>query len=74
MPPRPSYWGESEAREWRRWLREEKEAVERQEKEHRLWCLEEAQRRGYLMDLGPLFEERKTLMSQMGEMKRPPRY
>ena len=26
IPPRPSYWGEAKAREWRRRLREEKES------------------------------------------------
>ena len=30
IPPRPSYWGEAEAREWRRKLREEKERGERE--------------------------------------------
>ena len=32
-PPRPSYWGEAEAREWRQRLREEKEKVERGRRE-----------------------------------------
>ena len=35
-PPRPSHWGEVEAREWRQRLREEKEKVER-EREERGW-------------------------------------
>ena len=34
LPQHPSYWGESEAREWRRRLREEREAVAREAEEH----------------------------------------
>ena len=30
IPPKPSYWREAEAREWRRRLRKEKEKVERE--------------------------------------------
>ena len=51
LPPKPSYRGESEAREWQRCLREENEVVEREEQERRAWSLEEACWRRYL--LGP---------------------
>ena len=45
FPPRLSYWGEKEAMEWRRRLREEKERVEQEERERKAWRLEEALRR-----------------------------
>ena len=63
------YFGESEATEWRRWFRVEKEVVDWEEQEHRAWRLEEAQRKGYLMDHGPLYEERGTIMRRRCEMR-----
>ena len=74
LPQCPSYWGELEAREWRRRLREEKEVVDQEERECRVWHLEEAQRRGSLTDRGALYEERKTFMGWRCEKKRPPHY
>ena len=37
VSPRPSYWGETEVREWRRKLREEKEWVKRERRERIEW-------------------------------------
>ena len=44
IPPRPSYWGEDDAREWRRKLREEKERVERERRERLEWRVNEMRR------------------------------
>ena len=74
LPLQPSFWRESEAREWHQRLREEKETVEREERENRLWHMEEARRRGFLMDSGPLFEEKKTPIIRGGEMRRQSHY
>ena len=68
------YWGESEAQEWRRRLREEKEAVSREERECRAWRLEEARKRGYLMDPGLLYDKRRMPMGRRAEMMRPLRF
>ena len=43
---RPSYWGETETREWQCKLREEKEAVEREREAKRAWHMEELQKMG----------------------------
>ena len=50
--PRPSYWGETETKEWRRKLREEKEKVERKRWERTEWRVRETQMRGYPRDHG----------------------
>ena len=50
FPPKPSYWGETEAREWRRRLREEKDRVEREKRERLEWRVREMKRRNYRED------------------------
>ena len=43
LKPRPSYWGETEAKEWRRKLREEREAVAKELERKKAWHLAELQ-------------------------------
>ena len=73
LPQRPSYWGESEAKEWRRHLREEKEAVAREAKKRRAWRAEET-RMMYLRDRGDNFRVRETRYGEGMRMTRPPHY
>ena len=46
LKPRPSYWGETEAKEWRRKLREEREAVARELERKRQWHIAELRKLG----------------------------
>ena len=74
LPQRPSYWGESEAREWRRLLKEEKEAVVRKAEECRAWRVEEVRRREYLRDLAYPLREKGNPYGERPKMRRPYRY
>ena len=47
LPPRPSYWGESETKEWRKKLREEKERILREQEAKRAWHLEQLRKMGF---------------------------
>ena len=44
IPAQPSHWGEAEAREWRRKLRQEKERAEKETKERIEWRAREMRR------------------------------
>ena len=48
LKPRPSYWGETEAKEWRRKLREEREAVAKEIEWKKAWHLAELQKMGFI--------------------------
>ena len=73
LPQRPSYWGESEAREWRRRLREEKEAVAREAEEHQTLRVEEAWGVAYLQGPGVPMREKGSRYGGR-QMRSPYRY
>ena len=60
----PSYWGEAEAREWRRQLREEKEKVEREKQERLRYREEEVRRCNKTLDSVPWNQKCRVGRSQ----------
>ena len=74
MPQRPSYWGESEAWEWRRRLKEEREAVAREAEECQLWHAEEGRRMAYFPDHGVPLNEKRSCFGERMETRRPFHY
>ena len=66
--------GESETREWRRKIREEKEAISREREARQAWHLEKLRKMGCFLDLGVNPQERETRPGDGWEMKRPSRF
>ena len=71
IPPRPSYWGEAEVREWRRRVREEKERVEREKRERLEWRIREMRRKSYREGPGRTETPRDKPCGMMIGMTRP---
>nr|XP_020637074.1 uncharacterized protein LOC110072789 [Pogona vitticeps] len=57
LKPRPSYWGETEAKEWRRKLREEREAVAQELERKKQWHIAELRKLGGYLAPGVQMEE-----------------
>ena len=71
---KPSYWVESKTREWRRKIREQKEAITREKEARRERYLEELRKMGCFLDLGVTRQERGTRPGDGWEKKRPSRF
>ena len=71
IPPRPSYWGEAEAREWRRKLREEKERVEREMGERIEWRVNKMRRKEFREDPGTPLHQMEFSCGVMARTMRP---
>ena len=70
LKPRPSYWGETESKEWRCRLREEREAVAREIERKKARHLAELQKMGVHPDRGWQMSERGRPYGDGATMKR----
>ena len=71
LQTRPSYSGETEAKEWRRRLREEREAMARELENKKAWHLVELQKMGVYPDHGWPVQEKVPRSGGGAEMRRP---
>ena len=71
LKPRPSYWGETEAKDWRRKLREEREAVLREIEKKKTWHMEELWKMWVYPDPGWKVPEKSHPYEAGAAMKKP---